>query len=900
MPLKPGARLGPYEIVSALGAGGMGEVYRARDPRLGRDVAIKVLPGVFSADVDRLDRFEQEARAAAALSHPNILAVHDIGTDADAPFIVSELLEGETLRERVNAGPVAVRKAIQYALAIAHGLAAAHDKGILHRDLKPENVFVTGDNRVKILDFGLAKLTQDQFAGSNSVATAPAPTQPGVVLGTVGYMAPEQVRGLPVDHRADLFALGAILYELLSGRRAFARDTAPETMTAILNEDPADLSAAPAAIPPDLVRIVNRCLEKRPSERFQTASDLAFALQGLSDASGASKAASPVRPSFRRAGSAGPSPCCCLQSWRPSRFRRVRERSPAPGSIRFQVAPTVEFGGPGHFSVSPDGRHLAFVGRGSDGIARLWLRTMDSLEVRSLPGSELTGVPPPPFWSPDGRFVAFDAGGRLKKLDVSGGLPQTLCDLPSGSVAVGGSWNRDGDIIFGNFGGLLRVRESGGTASPLTSLDASRKEEYHFLPTFLPDGRHFVYLRVSPGTPAASGIYIGTLDAKPEAQSLERLMPYEIGVAYAAATDSGPGRLLFLREGTLIAQPFDDRRLALVGEPVPVAERVGSFRDGAYFSVSNNDVLVYRAADTDSQLTWFDRQGGVSGRVSEPGGFRDVALSLDGTRAVAARTNPLDTTKADLWLFDLKRGSGATRLTLGGGLAEFPVWSPDGTRIVFTFNKSMLRQKLASGEGDEEELLRLNSTGALWANGWSPDGRFLLYTGYAAPASRPGSLDLAVLPGHERKPVPFIRDTSGFNEEQARFSPMGRWVAYVSNQSGVQEVYVREFATDFSGGSASTGESVLVSRGGGSAPRWRGDGRELFYLAPGGKLMAVDVITSPRFQSGTPSPLFQTPPGTLAVDVAADGKRFLLVTPAGPSASVPFTVVLNWTASLKK
>ena len=899
MPLKPGARLGPYEIVSALGAGGMGEVYRARDPRLGRDVAIKVLPGVFSADVDRLHRFEQEARAAAALSHPNILAVLDIGTDADAPFIVSELLEGETLRERVTAGPLAARKAIQLALAIAHGLTAAHEKGILHRDLKPENIFVTRDNRVKILDFGLAKLTQESSGGLNSVATAPAPTQPGVVLGTVGYMAPEQVRGQPVDHRADLFALGAILYELLSARRAFSRDTAPETMTAILNEDPPDLSAAPTAVPPDLVRIVNRCLEKRPSERFQTASDLAFALQGLSDASGVSNAASASRRPLGKAWIGWAVAVLLLAILAPLAFRRAREGPPAPGSIRFQVAPTVEFAGPGNFSVSPDGRHLAFAGRGSDGIARLWIRAMDSLEVRPLPGSEVSEFMPPPFWSPDGRFVAFDAGGRLKKLDVSGGLPQTLCDLPT-SVAVGGSWNRDGDIIFGNFGGLLRVRESGGTASPVTSLDASRKEEFHLLPTFLPDGRHFIYLRVSPGAPEAGGIYIGTLDAKPEAQSLVRLMPYEIGVSYAAATNSGPGRLLFLREGTLIAQPFDERRRALAGEPVPVAERVGSFRDGAFFSVSANDVLVYRPADTDSQLTWFDRQGVVAGRASEPGGFRDVALSPDGTRAVASRTNPLDTTKADLWLFDLTRGSGATRLTLGGGIAEFPIWSPDGTRIVFTFNKSVLRQKLASGEGDDEEWLRSNSASILSANSWSPDGRFLLYTEPVASASRPASFDLGVLPGHERKPVPFIRDTRGFNEEQARFSPMGRWVAYVSNQSGVQEVYIREFTSDFSSGSAGTGESVLVSRGGGTAPRWRGDGRELFYLAPGGKLMAVDVISSPRFQSGTPSPLFQTPAGTLDVDVAADGKRFLLVTPAGPSASVPFTVVLNWTSSLKK
>jgi Tol biopolymer transport system component len=879
----------------------MGEVYRARDPRLGRDVAIKVLPTAFSADVDRLHRFELEARAAAALNHPNILAVYDIGTEADAPFIVSELLEGETLRERAKSGPVVVRKAIEYALQLARGLAAAHEKGITHRDLKPENVFITRDNRVKILDFGLAKLTQDQpaLATASALATVPSPTQPGVVLGTVGYMAPEQVRGLPVDHRADLFALGAILYELLSGRRAFSLDTAPETMAAILNEHPPDLSAAAGSISPALVRIVDRCLEKSPSERFQTASDLAFALDGLSDASSVSTAARVGRHRVHRTWLAWGAAALLLATLAPLAYQHVRERPAAPSAVRFQIPPTVEFAGPGNFSLSPDGRHLAFAGRGSDGIARLWIRTMDSLEVRPLPGSELVGVTPPPFWSPDGRFIAFDAGGKLKKLDVSGGLPQTLCDL-AGSVAVGGSWNRDGDIIFGNFGGLLRVRDSGGVASPVTALDPSRKEEFHLLPTFLPDGRHFVYLRVSPSAPESSGTYIGTLDAKPEAQSAQRLMPYGIGLTYAAAADSSPGRLLFLREGTLMAQPFDARRLALAGEPVPVAERVGSFRDGGYFSASANDVLVYRTADTDFQLTWFDRQGAVSGRASEPGGFRSVALSPDGARAVASRTNPLDTTQADLWLFDFSRGSGAARLTLGSGIAEFPVWSQDGKRIVFTFNNSSLRQKLASGEGDEEELLRSNSAGALYANSWSPDGRFLLYATYVATASNTGSLDLLVLPGDDSKPVAFVRTGCGFHEEQGRFSPNGRWVAYVSNQSGVSEVYVREFAADFGGGVASTGGSVLVSRGGGTAPRWRGDGRELFYLAPNGKMMAVEAMAGQEFQVGTPTPVFQTPPGAIVGDVTADGKRFLLVTPVGPSASVPFTVVLNWTTGLMK
>ena len=889
--------------MAPLGAGGMGEVYRAHDPRLGRDVAIKVLPAAFLADADRLHRFEQEARAAAALNHPNILAVHDIGTAGDAPFIVSELLDGETLRERLRGGQVAIRKAIDYVLQIARGLQAAHEKGVAHRDLKPENVFVTKDGRVKILDFGLAKLTQNQpaLAMASALPTLPTPTQPGVVLGTVGYMAPEQVRGLPVDHRADLFALGVILYELVSGRRAFARGTAPESMAAILNEDPPDLSASGAPIPPALVRIVNRCLEKNPSERFQTANDLAFALEGLSDSSAASTALRTATLRKPRAWLGWAAAALILATLAPFVYQQVRERSPAARPIRFQIPPTVSYGGPGNFGLSPDGHHLAFVGRGPDAIPRVYVRSMDSLEVRLLPGSEAAEATPPPFWSPDGKFVAFDAGGKLKKVDVSGGgLPQPLCDLPRGSVAVGGSWNRDGDIIFGNFGGLLRVRDSGGVAVPVTALDPSRKEEFHLLPTFLPDGRHFVYLRVSPRAPELSGTYVGTLDAKPEAQSAQRLMPYAVGMTYAAATDSGPGRLLFLRGGTLMAQPFDPRRLALAGDPVPVAERVGSFRDGGFFTASDTDVLVYRTAESDAQLTWVDRNGAVSSRASEPGGFRSVTLSPDGTRAVAARTDPLDTTKADLWVFDFSRGAGASRLTLGTGIAEFPVWSPDGKRITFTFNNNILRQTLASGEGDDEELLRSESAGSVWANSWSPDGQFLLYAAFATTPSGAGGLDLGLLPTGNRKPVPFMRDTRGFNENQGQFSPNGRWVAYVSNQSGQSEVYVRAFASDFNSGVASVGGSVLVSRGGGASPRWRRDGREILYLAPNGVMMAVDVSFGREFQGRTPTALFQTPPGTIFGDVTADGKRFLLITPVSPNASVPFTVVLNWTSGLKK
>ncbi|HXG90555.1 MAG TPA: protein kinase [Vicinamibacterales bacterium] len=901
MPLAVGARLGPYEIISAIGAGGMGEVYRARDPRLRRDVAIKVLPTSFSADPDRLQRFEQEARAAAALNHPNILAVHDIGAEADAPFIVSELLEGQTLRERLLAGPVPTRKVVGYAVAIASGLAAAHEKGIVHRDLKPENLFITTDDRVKILDFGLAKLVDARSGGERESVrqTAPPQTEVGQVLGTVGYMAPEQVRGLAVDHRADLFAFGAILYELLSGRRAFHRDTTPETMAAILNEEPPHLLPSERSIPPELARIVERCLEKSPPARFQTATDLGFVLKALSDASDSTNAVGPG-PRIARRGRQWVGwaiAALLLLTLAPLAYQHARERPIVPELMRFSIPPTVDFGGPGNFALSPDGRHLAFFGLGADGILRLWLRSMETLDVRPLLGSEvpLANFAPPPFWSPDSKFIAFQGGDtKLMKLDVSGGPPQTLCDLPGG--AVGGSWNRDGDIIVGNTaGGLLRVRETGGVASPVTALDTSRKEEFHLLPSFLPDGRHFVYLRISPSAPETGGTYVGTLDATPDKQNAQQLLPYVVGLTYAPASDSGPGRLLFVREGTLVAQPFDPKRLALAGNPVPVAERVGSFRDGGFFSTSANDVLVYRTANTDYQLAWFDRQGTLSGRAWEPGGFRSAALSPDGARAVASRTIPQDTAKADLWLIDLSRGSGATRFTFGTGLAEFPVWSPDGTRIAFTFNNNFVYEKLASGEGDEKELLQSFSAGFVKTAGWSPDGRFLLY---AARGKTTLKWDLWALPPDGGKSVPFVQ--TGFDEEQGRFSPNGRWVAFVSNQSGANEVYVRAFTSDFSGGSASIGGSVLVSRNGGTAPRWRGDGKELFYLAPDGKLMAIEVITGQEFRAGTPTPLFQSPPGAIVGDVTADGKRFLLVTPVGPSASTPFTVVLNWTAGLKK
>jgi eukaryotic-like serine/threonine-protein kinase len=683
---------------------------------------------------------------------------------------------------------------------------------------------------------------------------------------------------------------------MLSGRRAFRRDTAPETMAAILNEDPPDIAASGRTIPPALARIVDRCLEKNTASRFQTASDLGFALEALSDASGSTNEAvrieSPRRPGRERI--AWVVAVMLLMLLALLAFRHMREQSSVVRQMRFQFSPGVELAGPGNFSVSPDGGSVAFFGVGSDGVGRLWIRTMNSLDVRPLPGTEVPrDTPtPPPFWSPDSRFIAFQSTDfKLKKIAVSGGPAQTLSDIPG--VAVGGSWNRTGDIIIGNTGGgVLRFDENGGPPTAVTTLDASKKEEFHLLPTFLPDGRHFIYLRIAPAAFDNSGTFVGTLDAKPDAQSTERLLPYEVGMTYAPAADGGPGRLLFVREGNLLAQPFDATRLAILGNPVAVAESVGSFRDGGFFSASGNDVLVYRTANSDFQIASFDRQGVRSGRVSEQAGFRRAALSPDGTRAVASRTVPQDVTKADLWLIDLSQGSGTTRLTLGNGMAEFPVWSPDGKRIAFTFNNNRVLEKLVSGENDDKELVRSTSAGLVRATNWSPDGRFLLYSVGEATATKQ---DVWVMPRDGGKAVPFAR--TPFDDDQGRFSPDGRWIAYVSDQSGAKEVYVRAFTTDFTGGSAATGETTLVSRGGGIEPRWRGDGRELFYLGGDGKIMAVAVVPGAPFTAAAPVALFQTPPGSIVGDVTADGKRFMLVTPVGASAAAPFTVVLNWSAA---
>jgi eukaryotic-like serine/threonine-protein kinase len=882
--IDAGTHLGRYLIRSQIGAGGMGEVYRARDEKLNRDVAIKVLPAALSQDADRLRRFEQEAQAAGALNHPNILAVYDVGTHDGAPYIVSELLEGEELREQLNDGSLPQRKALDYAQQIAQGLAAAHERGITHRDLKPENLFVTTDGRVKILDFGLAKLRpQRSETVSSEIDTRRQITDPGTVMGTVGYMSPEQVRGHEADHRSDIFSFGSILYEMLAGQRAFRRDTMAETMTAILKEEPPELSETNAKISLPLEKIVRRCLEKKPEGRFHSASDLAFAIESLSGtttSSGQTETVATLTTLSARSRMTKHLPWIvagvlfiALLAALPFVISSLR-RAPVDTRVtRVSVLPP-EKSTVGTLTVSPDGQRLAFIATDATGKRLLWVRPLGSLVAQPLAGTDDASYP---FWSPDSRFIGFFAGGKLKKIEVAGGPPSTLCNALNGR---GGAWNRDDVIIFAPDvrTGLSRVSVAGGEPSPVTTLDSSRQENTHRFPQFLPDGRHFLYFARSP-QPENSAIYVSSLD-QPQAK---RIISTDTNVAYAP-----PGYLLFQREGMLMAQAFDVGSLALTGAPFRVAEQVGYRRTNseAYFSVSETGVLVYQSGGTaKTQLVWIDRSGKQLGAPGPPGDYGFPALSPDEKRVAIGRDDP-QTGAFNVWLVDLARGI-PSRFTFGLASDVYPVWSPDGSRIVFGSNRDgawSLYQKSSSGAGSEEAILRPSER--TWPSDWSLDGRFILYT-QSSPDTQ-GDLWVIPLFG-DRQPIPFLQ--TKFSERNGVFSPDGKWIAYQSDDSGSYQVWVQSFPA---------GSKWQVSSEGGTWPRFRRDGKELFYLAANGKLMAVEVkANTSGLEFGAPKPLFDTHT-TDRYAVTADGQRFLFSTPVEESVSAPITVILNWTAEAKR
>ena len=886
MTLVAGTKLGPYEILAPLGVGGMGEVYRARDTRLERDVAVKVLPASYSADPDRLRRFEQEARAASQLNHPNIVTVHDFGTHQGSPYVVQELLEGETLRERIESGSLGTRKATEYALEIAHGLAAAHDKGIVHRDLKPENIFITADGRVKILDFGLAKLlASDVDVGAvGSARTATFQTLPGVVMGTMGYMSPEQVRAQPTDARSDIFSFGAILYEMLTGRRAFQRDTSAETMAAILKEEPPELSTSGKNVPPSLQRIADHCLEKSPELRFQSAKDLAFALGALSGSGNALNLQALEAPRQRRG-----MPWAAIAVVAAAGLFAVYlvMEQPAPAG-RMQFAIPLQ-GEAVNLALSADGRTLALVERDdASGENMLYYERLGAPSATRLEGTEGASYP---FWSPDDASIGFFADAQVQKIAIAGGAPQVLATASHGR---GGSWgSRDVIIYTPDTGGpIWRVNADGSGAAPLTDKVYLSSEMSHRWPLFLPDGDHFLFYSESfeTGNSSKDGIYFSSLAAKEK----KLVVSTEANAAYAK------GRLYYRDQRTsLVGVPFSPGAGKITGEHVVISDHL-SFEPAvnySAFAAGGDGTVIYSAgaaAVVFSALVWYDRSGKELGRIGAPADMANPSIAPDGNRVVADIAD-LKTSNIDIWIEDLSHNA-ASRFTFDSGTDTTAIWSRDGRTIAYRYGPAdALRLDIKNTSG--REAPRAVYTGRpqddIMPNSWTLDDKAVLCT--FEPAA--GGSNLVLVDAASGKTTPFLAGKA--SDTNGMISPDGKWVAYASNDSGEWEVYV----TTFPGAQG----KWQVSPGGGTEPRWRGDGKEIFYVDPKGMLTAVPVNAGETFSAGAASPLFQihgrapiSNTDLYTYDVSRDGKRFLVNRYVKPDHVQPLMVVLNASAEMKQ
>ncbi len=885
MGLPPGTKLGPYQVLAPLGAGGMGEVYKARDTRLERTVAIKVLPQHLSASLEVRQRFEREAKTISQLSHPHICALYDVGNQDGVEYLVMEYLEGETLAERLLKGPLPTDQALRYGIEIADALDKAHRQGIVHRDLKPGNVMLTKSG-VKLLDFGLAKAVQPASSASalTSLPTeGQALTAEGTILGTFQYMAPEQLEGRESDARTDIFALGAVLYEMATGQKAFSGRSRASLIGAILKDEPPPISTVQPMTPPSLDRVVRTCLAKDPEERWQSAHDIKSELTWIAQSGSQAGVAAPVvaaRRSRERVawilaalfgiGLAVALSLSVLRWPKGSGEARVLKLSILPPEKGAFI--------PGMIALSPDGSRLAFVAAGADGKNLLWIRPLNALEPRPLPGTEGAYAP---FWSPDGRFLGFFAERKLKKIEASGGPPQILCNLTA-IVGRGGTWNREGVILFASSPGgpLFRIPDAGGAATPVTKLDDARQENSHRWPVFLPDGRHFLFFARSRQKENRA-IFVGSLDSK----EIRFLMSGTSNVLFAPVSVGGSeGHLLFEREGWLVARKLDLRTLRFEGDPMPIAEKIKASDPltAAMFTVSETGVLAYgKGTNTGPpRLLWFDRSGKRLGSIDSPGYCLDINLSPDG-KHVALDVVNFEVGGRELWQTELTRGV-ASRLTLGDKMAWSPVWSPEGSRIAFASNSigaaPDLYEKPSSGVGKEEPLF--HSDVSKFPVDWSADGRFLLFE-----SRDPGSKSkLWILPlSGDRKPFPLLQ--TPFNEYLGAFSPDGHWIAYVSDESGRPEVYVQTFPISTA--------KWRVSTNGGTQPRWRRGGKEIFYLAPDSRIMAVSVAL---FEIGA------TPGIGLRHQycVTSDGERFLVIRAAEPQETPPITVVLNWMEDLKK
>ena len=904
MSLTAGTRLGPYEIVSSLGAGGMGEVYRARDSKLKREVAIKVLPAAVANDRERLARFQREAEVLASLNHPHIAHIYGIEQNA----LVMELVEGEDLSQRIARGAIPIEEKLPIAGQIAEALEAAHEQAVIHRDLKPANIKVRPDGTVKILDFGLAKALETgtgnresgtgnrepgaAYLANSPTLTSPAMTVRGMILGTAAYMAPEQAKGKAVDKRADIWAFGCVFYEMLAGKKAFAGEDVTDTLTSVMRDAP-DWNALPIATPPPIRSLLRRCIEKDPRKR---APHIAIARMEIDDAmtSSGELAIAPGAGQPRRrsrifeAAAVASTVAALAVGWASSRY--FAAAPPAAGSMYLS---TLLFGenlnarAPSQrLAVSPNGRHLVYAGGAPEGRPQLYLRTLDRAEARPLTGTEgAIG----PFWSHDSRFVAFRSGGELKKIDIAGGSPITIIseEVVAGTVnanaqqGMPGTWNANDVIVYSNGSVIRRVSAMGGASEAITTLDASAKETQHDYPHFLPDGRHFLYAAFSGIRPA--GTFVASLDGRVKKRIID-----DSGNAQFAS-----GYLLFLRGSSIMAQPFDPVGHELSGEATPIIEAVMgnvTARPGAAYAASRNGTLVYQTALglSGTRLAWSTRVGLQTLIADDPWAYRDLALSPDGTMAAIT---PLDERgRSDVWLLNLARG-GRTKLTTTG-TGQSAVWSPDGKHVAYsaiTGGSADLFRKLADGSGEEERLFA--DSNIKTPTDWSPDGKVLLFDTFS-PATNTDVMRLAL--DGSAKPSALLGGR--FSERWAQFSPDGKWIAYSSDDSGVRDV----FLTRYGGGGR-----WQVSTGSGTYPRWGPDGRELFfYSATAGKIMAARIDTrGDGVVIGAPVALFdaRAPEGFARYffDIAPDG-RFLIATSSSPTMMSTMNLMVNWPAALQR
>lgn len=886
MTITPGSRLGPFEILAPLGAGGMGEVYRARDTRLDRIVAIKILPAHLSDRPGARERFEREARAISSLNHPHICQLYDVGSQGEVSYLVMEYLEGETLAGRLAKGPLPLEQCLELGLQICEGLERAHRGGVIHRDLKPGNIMLTRFG-AKLMDFGLAKLARSTEIGQSLQETRSEPlTADGAVVGTVPYMSPEQIEGGEANEQSDVFSLGTVLYEMVAGKRAFEGKSQLSVASAILEKEPPPVSAFNPMTPPALERIIRTCLAKDPERRWQSVRDLAHQLEWVVEGGSETSAESSRverggnRQRWVWAALTATVLVATIAGVLLSR-RHPLETRVTRTSINPMVGSSLTLSDGAGFVLSPDGRSLVFAASLPDGKSALWLRSLDSPRAEPLEGTSGATYP---FWSPDGRFIGFFLGAKLKKMEVPQGPPITLCDAPDGR---GGTWNRQGDILFAPSvnSAIYQVSEGGGPAIPVTDLDASQKEVSQRWPVFLPDGRHFIFLAgrgvFTPRENPTNQIRLGSLDSK----ETRMLFRSHAGALYAS------GHILFLRLDTLMAQPFDPDRLAMAGDAMPVADPVREvpiFSQGL-FSASEHGELAYVEGrpGADRQLVWLDRSGKRIGTVAGTDAFASPHLSPEGKRILFY----VDAPGYDIWTYDFDRDV-KTRQTFGapsGRGSIYPVWSADGSRIAYQSwdeGQYEIRAKPADGSSDEE-ILVAKGEAYIFPTDWSPDGKFLAYQ-----KSKAGGWSIWMLPLGGGEPYPF--HDSQFSEREAVFSPDGKWLAYCSNESGEYKVYVAAFP--------GPGGRWQVSPGGGASPKWRRDARELYYLSSDNKIMSAEVRASgSSFEVGGVKALFEVRAyGFYArFDVTADGQRFIIPFDPGTSGT-SITFVQNWPLDLSR